>query len=322
MSEALSFNQVYEQFAQCFQQGEYQAAYDLVSQVREQFPADAETIDYLRICAVARLGDTARVCRMIEEKHRQGLWYGEAIFRRTPSFQPLQGHPEFERLAAMHQQLAEADRERGGLLVAEPAGGCAPEGGVCPLIIALHGNGQTNRHAHEAWQPAAAMGWLVGAPLSSQAMRKDAAMWDDYATASQDVLNASSKLTTEYAVDPKRVILGGFSMGGETAIRMALEGKLGVRGFIALGPGGPGMDAPEETFAGLRDGARERGLRGAILSGDADDTIPQEAIRRLVGMLNEAGIPCHFETAPGIGHVYPENFGEMIARSVAFILDE
>lgn len=313
MADVLTWDQVYEQFTQYFGQQDYQGAYDLITAGRDQLPEQVEAVDYYRLCALARLGQHQELFQMLEDKMAQGFWYSEFLMRQSPSFAPLQGNAEFEQLIAKNLDLMSKDVQESRVSIEEPQGASQPY----PAIIALHGNGQNNTASFEAWKPAAAQGWLIAAPLSSQQMWRGSAVWDEYERATNDVTAAYEKIKDK--IDPERLIIGGFSMGGQTAIQMGLEGKFGANKFIALGPGGAGMDKPEEYFAPMFEAAKARGVRGYIAMGDIDTTIPQEAIQRLVSMFNEAGIPCGFEWVTGSAHVYPDNFAEIIARGIAFV---
>src|SRR5919204_212614 len=92
-------------------------------------------------------------------------------------------------------------------------------------------------------------------------------------------------LRTLHAINPGRVVIAGFSLGGETALRAVLSGAVPARGFILLGPGGPTIDTPEEWLPLIEEGS-DRKLRGYVLLGEEDAGVPQDAIRKLVELLN------------------------------------
>src|SRR5213594_3506800 len=51
-----------------------------------------------RRCAPGRVGRPELGIRLIEEALDKGFFYGERTMRDSPSWEPLQGTPEFERL--------------------------------------------------------------------------------------------------------------------------------------------------------------------------------------------------------------------------------
>ena len=65
---------------------------------------------------------------------------------------------------------------------------------------------------------------------------------------------------------------------------------------------------------------RCRGLRGVILMGLDDQTIPQENVRALVEKLNDNGVPTELRTFPGLGHGYPEDFEKVSREALKFII--
>jgi dipeptidyl aminopeptidase/acylaminoacyl peptidase len=65
--------------------------------------------------------------------------------------------------------------------------------------------------------------------------------------------------------------------------------------------------------------AKDKGLRGVILMGLADTTIPQDNIRTLVKTLNENGIACDLKTYPDLEHEYPDDFDVFLQEALQYI---
>ncbi len=299
---------------------EYGAVYDLLTREGERFPDQAFTVLYLRSCMAARLGQNNQAIDLLRDAHNRGIWYGEQMMRATPSWQHLQGMPAFEEMVALFK-ADEKDAYVGPLmLVAEPGGGCTGER-PCPALITLHGNGQNARLSLEGWSEVAGLGWLQASIQSSLVMAPDSFIWDDQEVVLGEIADHYAELTGKYDIDIDRVVLAGFSMGGETAVRAALLGTIPVAGFILLGPGGPTIDEPD-LWLWLLQEARSAGrsLRGYVFLGENDDAVLPDAIRKLVVLLNENGIPCELEDVPRIRHEYPQDFAPRIARALAFIL--
>jgi len=315
-----TYEQVNNAAMEYYGKGEFAKVYDLLTAEEAHYPDQKAEILYLRSCMAARAGDNALAIGLIREARDQGIWYGETMMRESPSWKPLQGIPEFEELTEEFKAQQLAANASPMLFISEPDAGCSPDK-PCPVLLALHGNGANGKTAQLGWQSVVVQGWLLAAAQSSQAGMTDAYIWDNQETALREIAAHYSTLRDGHNIDPGKVVIGGFSMGGETALRAALLGTIPVRGFILLGPGGPTIDAAKEWLP-LIESANGRNLRGYVFLGEEDNTVPHEEIRTIVTSLNNHGIPCELEMVPGIAHAYPEDFAPRLQRALAFVLAE
>jgi predicted esterase len=269
----------------------------------------------------ARLSYYTRVMQILETALSSGTWYGEAFLQNSPSLEPLQGNPDYERLLDIsHQMQANDPANALPLLVVRPESECRSPDNPCPLLLFLHGNTDTAANNLEHWQSAAEDGWLLALPQSSGAMWAGAYAWTKHETAADEIETHLAKLTEQYVLDSSRIILAGFSMGAEIALWLALTGRVQSQGFILVGPSGLFMDDIEKWAPLIRD-SQERGLHGAIITGLADTTIPHDNVRALVAALNSAAIPTDHEEHIDLAHEYPSNFPNRLRHALAFIND-
>lgn len=305
-----------EQMIKHFQSKEYQQALDLISHEGSSFPKERPLVDYWIMCSAARLDNHTLVYEIAEKFLADGLWYGEVMWRQTPSFQKLQGVAEFERLVAASQKAMEADPSSSESVLLK----YLPENhsSKSPLLIALHGNQRRAMDTIPFWEPAVSQGVMLAIPQSSQAMFKDAYVWDDLDRSFADVKACYAKLKAETGFEESQAILAGHSMGGFIAIQMTLTGMLNLRGFIANGPALPFMDTPDELDA-LLPSVRERGLRGYFIVGENDVDIEPDEIRAFAEKLKTAGIACELETVPGATHDYNPAYDAALARALDFV---
>jgi predicted esterase len=319
-TETRTYEQLNKEAMEHYGKGEFDKVYDLLTAEEAHYPDHKADILYLRSCMAARAGDNALSIGLIQEARDNGIWYGETMMRQSPSWKPLQGIPEFEELVAEFKEEELAANTQPLLLISEPEGGCSSDK-PCSVLLALHGNGANGRTAQLGWQPVVAQGWLLAAAQSSQAGMTDAYIWDNQEIALREIATHYGTLRDGHHIDPSKVVIGGFSMGGETALRASLLGTIPVRGFILLGPGGPTIDAAAEWLP-LIESATGHNLRGYVFLGEQDDTVPHEEIHTIVSSLNDHGIPCKLEMVPGIAHDYPEDFAPRLERAMAFVLAE
>ena len=299
-----------------FQAGEYQQALELMEREGRNFPANRAMADYWIMCAAARVGDKARVIAVAETSHRDGLWYGEAMWRMTPSFKSLQGDVDFERLVAKSIELQSADSESVKPVLLE----YTPKNPLkdFPLLIALHGNQQSAAKTLPFWSPAIGSGFALVVPQSEQVMFKGAYIWDELETSFRQVQDCFDSVKQWIDFDPKRVVLAGHSMGGLVAIQMAMTGQIPAIGFIANGPALPFEDAPEELDKAI-DFSKECGLRAYFIMGEKDVDIDQDAIRSFVEKMKSAGIACELDIVPGVTHDYDPKYDAAFLRALKFM---
>jgi predicted esterase len=317
--EEHTFEELYKELQALYQQGDYAGALGLATQALEDYPDQRTSLDYWRMTMAARTGDPAHSLRVLKEALERGQWYSELLLRRSPSFKALQGDPDFEQLVTLNQTVAEKDSQNNfPIFTLRPEKRCRSGGPPCPLLLGLHTNASTVHSSLGFWRPAALAGWLVAAPQSSQAIWKDAYVWDDRETAEGEIQRHYATLLHSYAIDPRRTVLAGHSLGGEVAIWLALRGSIERRGFLAIGPGGPFMDDLAEWNPLLKEHPRP-GLRGFILCGEQDSLIRHVNIRKLVDKLKHAGLDCRLEILPGLGHDYDPGYEPAIREALEFL---
>ncbi|OGO34500.1 MAG: hypothetical protein A2W35_05720 [Chloroflexi bacterium RBG_16_57_11] len=314
-----AFEELYEQLQRLYQEGDYPEALRLATGALEQYPDQRTSLDYWRMTMAARTGDTALTLQVLKQALERGQWYSELLLRRSPSFQPLQGNPKFEKLVSLNQGVAENEQKHAfPIFTLRPENRCRRGGPACPLLLGLHTNAGTVNSSLGFWRPAATAGWLVAAPQSSQAIWKDAYVWDDRETAEVEIQHHYATLSRNYAIDTAHTILAGHSMGGEIAIWLALRGSIEARGFLAIGPGGPYMDDLAEWEPLLR-ARTPRSLRGYVLVGEKDRSIPHDYIKKLVKQMNSAGIQCKLESLPEVAHDYTPAYDAAILLALKYL---
>jgi predicted esterase len=316
----LTFSDLETQLYQLYQSGEYAQALDMATREASRFPAEVWLVTYWRLCMASLLGETALALQLLDEALETGLWYAEAQLREDTDLQSLQGLAEFERLVEVcRKRHAEAQAQAvPALITLQPEGRCQASLQPCPLLLALHGNYRNAEDSVIFWRSAVSEGWLLALPQSSQVGRSDGYIWNDQDQAVREVQEHYATLCEQYAVDPDRVVVAGFSRGGELAIWLALSGTIEARGFIAVGPGGPYMREPDK-WGPLIEESQGRGLRGYLVVGEQDISC-YEGARALAALLKARDAPCELEVHPNLGHDFPPEFEQSLTRALEFIL--
>lgn len=311
---ATSFHDLSRQVNQLYDAAAYTQALNLVELEQAAFPEHADQIAYWLLCLHAVVGNRAQALRVFHETLDQGGWFAPVLLEQDTDLVALRPLPDFQAMMEVcRQRLARVkDHARPSLLVKQPQQGAL----ALPLLIALHGNEGNGRDTLEEWSEIATQGWLLGVPTSSQIVGPNEFIWDEREAGINEVRAHLATLSGDYAVDPERVVLGGFSMGGGLAIWMAFKQSIKTRGFIALGA----YLSPEELEAlpGLLEQLQSRSMRGSLLVG-AEDTEHVKVARTIVEVMHAHDLPCELEILPGFTHVYPPDFIERAVGALAFI---
>jgi predicted esterase len=311
----LTWDAMQREFWRLNRDGDFAEALDLVTRHERLFP-QREPFYNWKMCMAARLGDAPLAIQTLQQAIDDGLWFNRAALRDDEDVAALQGQPEFERLAAICEEryAAAAAKARPVLLKLAPHDDASPP---FPLLVALHGNNSNSRASAEHWRTAAEHGWLLALPQSAQLVGVDAYVWNDRERGMAQVSTQVAALSADAWFDSARVVVGGFSMGGGLAIELGLSNIFANRGFVAVGPYLPDV----ATLRPLIESGQARGRRGYIIVGDQDESYYQ-ASQEVAALLKEHAIPCELEVHAGLGHVFPPEFPQSLARALSFVLGE
>lgn len=315
----IPFESLQRKLQELYASDNYQEAYKLAQEHKDDYPDNRHLLYYWCSTMAARIGDNNSAILYLRQMIESGFWYGEVLLRKSPSYKDLQGDPEFEHLVTLNRELQEIEQEKSlHLLTIRPEDQCEEEENTCPMLIGLHANSGNAQTSLGFWHPAAAHGWLVVVPQSSQSIWKGAYVWDNQETSAWEIERYYRQVQEQYAVNLDRVILAGHSMGGEIAAWLSISGKIPAMGFIAFGPGGPFIDNLD-NWKPIIEQSSGLNLRGYIIVGERDHTIPQENIFELVEILTNNDINCKLEVVPGAAHDFVMEYEDSLLRGIEFI---
>jgi len=315
----LTFSDYTAEMMRLYERQAYAEAYTWVMEHAHLFPAYVARIYFWRTCLAARQHDTPLALRDMEEGLAAGHWYDGAQLRADSDLAPLQGLPEFERMAALSQQR-QADAQT---LIKPTLSTLAPDEtrSTYPVLLVLHGGGMEEETFYQSffnyWRPVLAAGWLLAAPHSSQLSAPGQRGWSDNDKSVSEITQHLANLRVQYSLDQMRILVGGFSRGAELAAYLTLSGAIDVRGFIAVAPGGPFTAAPQLWRATITDLGRRK--HGYLIAGHQDEMSLRGA-RELKEILDSNQIACEIETHPNLKHEFPPTFEQSLAKALNFIL--
>lgn len=299
--------------ATLYEAEKWQEAIDFLKDVAAEFPDFKPEIYYTQMAASIKLKKYDLFFELLQEIVDAGGWYSELILRETPAFKPIQGKPEFEKIVSLSVERAkQASKQHSDFTEFPEKPGTSP-----PLMLALHAQASIIKEEYKAWKTVLDHGYLLGMPQTTNRYWSGIATgyWPDVETATNQIKAYLDTINPNNTLDLKQSITGGLSSGGDLAIRLALTQTIPVSGFIAVSPGGPWRNEPEK-WQPVIDDAKNKDLQGIIIRGKEDQAIPRKYNQTLAKMLNASGISCKFIEYPKLGHWYPPNFVNILAKFI------
>ena len=305
----MTFPQLTDELMRLYSQRNYAEALELVEQNADQFPVQRARTTFWRMCLLSLSGRPNDMLALFRHGLDSGLWWAGQQFVVETDFDPVRELPEFKQLVEesnrksieMQDQI-QPDR---ALLLPDDTSG------ELPFLIALHGRNGNKDSNLEFWEVARRRGWLVLSPQSRQALFEGSYCWDNSEQGLKDILYHVEEITRTYRVDPKRIVIGGFSQGSGMGIYTALSGETGARGFIGIATW---WQDPAE-FVGER-----QAVRGYFVTGDKDYTL--DRIREIQDVLKQNGISFSEEIHADVAHTFPANFEIPFDQAIDFIFKE
>lgn len=180
----------------------------------------------------------------------------------------------------------------------------AVSAGPLPLVIALHGNGDTNANFVAATRLKAiadATPFVLVAPQGiPQQLFGTTLDWDAYRTAAQGNIDLPlldalrSELAASSSIDGQRVLVFGYSQGGYLSFRYGMEAARSLSCAAVLAAAAPTTDPMLVTGAA-------RKIPVALQIGTLDSALTQARTTRMLLQMN--GNPLSYNEIAGAGHV-------------------
>ena len=276
---------------------------------------DSGELRFNHLAIAAKLGLTDQVMDLLEEYLEIGRWFSTWFLERIPELKHLEDLPRYQKIIRLTDEKEAQYWQEGSIkpIIQVPQAAQPPY----PLLVAIHGNGFNAVHSSIQWACAAEAGWLVLHPLAKKLVGYGSHWWAAHEENHQIIEQQAEEILRQYPIDYSRVILGGFSKGGETAMVLTLQGWLGAKGFITIGAGGYFHMKPELWLPLLQ--SPPRGMRGVAMYSPYD-LERSEAENQTLKMMQAAQIECQMWKYTAEGHVFPEDFPVRFQKAVDFIL--
>jgi dienelactone hydrolase len=313
-----AFSELANEMFRLYKLGEYQRALAVINRDFEHFPDQMGRMYFWRVCLHSVLGQQEEALYQLQQALDLGFGYAEEQLRYDSDLKSLQGVPEFERLVARSkEQYAQlAAHVVSTRLVIPPSHMVSPP---YPLLVALHGNNNSAEWSADYWRSPSELGWLVLLPQSSQpGWDSTTFVWNDEERAERDVERHYDEVHQEYAIDPKREVIGGFSMGGRIALSMALRGVIPARGVIAVAAAVRKDPAEQFPLDRINSDAKPRVY---LIVGQGDEPFYEPTVA-LAEHLTAHDIACEVSVYPDLDHAYPLDFSDALNTALDFVMQK
>ena len=292
--------------------GKYEEAAKSIEENFDRFPTQTWKMSYNMAAVCAHLEDCDRGIDFLGRAHGKGQFFNKWAFggELWAGYREKEAFTKFlernEELRAEAEKNSEMKIE-----VALPEG--YEEGKKYPLFIALHGGGENIETFRPNWKSGVMESeFIILYVQSSQVVSIDGFSWEEQEITKKEVREAYDIACAEYPVDTTEVLIGGFSSGGFGSLVDTFFEVLPVKGFIILCP--PMPENITETEAAR---ARDRGVRGTIITTELDRRVPAQ--RQMADLFRDTGLQYQFILTPNIGHWYPDDLPERIDQAIAHI---
>ena len=251
--------------------------------------------------------------KVMLDAQEKGAWY--SIWALDgPFFKEFQKYKSFKKVQSNNKKLHAAAEAKATSFfeIREPENFDPAK--TYPLFIALHGGDGHIKGFRPQWDSEKLKKeFIVLYVQSSQMSSMNGYHWTDPERTYKDVKDAFDKNLTKYKIDKKKILIGGFSSGGEASLHLSFNTDIPLQGFIILCPALP--DTIDEKKIAE---AVERGIAGTILTTEFDRRIKTQ--RELADKMKAGGFQYQFVVTPDIGHWFPEDFGRKLDQAIVHIL--
>jgi predicted esterase len=312
------YSEVYADVMAFYRQKKYAEAVAVLEQAVKQFPEKLSAITFNMAVLYNMLGKVDKCMGILEYGLERKVTY--AFWPGAGPFAPLEKEERFKKIMETNTRLqAEATaKNEAKVVVVTPEGYSDKDQKKYPLIIALHGWNMNAESFKKMWNsPKTGKEYIQAYIRSSQVLTKNTAGWTDFQLGRKDVSNIYNKLIKDYPVDTGKVIIAGFSQGGQMALDIAVHNIIPSAGFVALKPGG---GIPENFNLDAVKKAHQRGLRGVIITGDKDHSLEDQ--KKMAKMFDEAGLPNQLMVNPDQGHWFSKDFPTQLEKAVNYIFPQ
>ena len=234
-------------------------------------------------------------------------------------FQGLKDHPRFLEILEVTRKRINHNKafHQAELLVRTPKNYSTSK--QYPLLLVFHGRFDCNAANDFYWRNIIEQKEIFLALLQSSQMQSgNHFVWDEENKAFEDFRRALAILIKRYPIIASKIVLAGVSQGSELALVALFSGLATATKFISVIPSFGGFSYQLTDKDSLRN--KKENIRGCFIVGERDPRFSRT--KTFFELLRENGVECQLFSYPELGHQIPDDFDQVLAKAVDFVLTE
>ncbi|MDF2890001.1 MAG: hypothetical protein K0R80_368 [Clostridia bacterium] len=286
-------------------EGKLKEAIMLLEESIGQYPENTASMNLDLAFFYLGVDNIEKCLEILNKAIEEGIWYPKAYFTKHKDDE------RFKRIFEKWDKISEEDirNSKPYWKICTPA--AYTKENKYPLFVAIHGWGEDVDMFESYWQSLKlSEQYLLAMPQSSQIMGTSKYAWNDNEKSHKELASMYQHILGNYNVDTNAIIVGGFSQGATLAIDLTFNCTyMPIKGFIALNP-----DKPTELSEDNITSAKEKGIKGHIITGDKDQSYGQQ--RDMMDTFHRLGFSCQMDVIEGWGHWFPEDLSQRIDKAL------
>lgn len=306
------YTELRARLVELYNTGDYEKGASMIEKNYGRFPEKLAAMSYNMALFCSHLEDYERGLEYLKKAHEGGQWFSIYAFQRD-FWAPYKELPGFEEFIKTNSAMKEKAQKKAEFRMEVALPDSFDSEKTYPLFIAFHGGGENIEAFRPHWKSEKlSEEFIVAYFQSSQVSSMNGFSWQDQEITLKELKAGYEKVCEKYPVNKEEVVIGGFSSGGYGSLVATFFEAFPVRGFIILCPPMPENITAREVIA-----ARERGVRGTIITTELDRRVPDQ--RKMADLFRENGLQYQFIITPNIGHWYPEDFHRVMDQAIEHI---
>lgn len=306
--DSKAFKELEKQLTLLWGEGKKQEAIGLLEESLGQYPEKTASMNLDLAFFYLAVDKIDKCLEILSRSLEMGIWFPKIFFKKYQDDERFKGiFEEWDKIAEIEQRKAKPYWR-----IYTPKNYDSSR--KYPLFVAIHGWGEDVDMFESYWQSdTLSEQYILALPQSSQIMGTSKYIWNDNEKTHAELASMYSHLLSNYSVDQENILVGGFSQGATVAIDLSLNySYMPVKGFVALNP-----DKPAEFSDSKVQEARDKGIRGYIITGDKDQSYQQQ--NEMMDIFRQKSFGCEIDVIENWGHWFPEDLDKRIDKAIKYI---